>query len=440
MWSGRRSRRLLVLLLLGGAVVSASLFVGRTLGSSSGPGRATARKVPNRWVTAWGSSMSGRMPGRAGPAVTYREFAHLSIGGDELRVRLSNFAGSTPLVIDAATVAIRSEGGSLRPGTIRTLTMHGEARFTLAPGEIRRTDPVRLRVAAQQQLAISLYVAGTAPVIWHPDAFETEYATALGAGNHTRDVTGESFTRTFTSIWWVDAVDVLTNRASGTIVVLGDSLTDGAHSDMNRNDRWIDDLGRREDLLPAPSRLGVVNEGIAGNRLCTPTGRLAFEKGEPGLDRLGRDVFSQSSVRDVIVFLGTNDIRWHTKASTVIGCLERAIAAIHRHGFRAIGATLIPRDLGAGWQPSADDPQRAAVNRWIRTSGRFDAYIDFDAAVRWSAHPDQIKPVFRADPNRVSYLDNLGTHPNAAGYAAMANAIKLAIFWPRPPKRPDATP
>jgi lysophospholipase L1-like esterase len=265
-------------------------------------------------------------------------------------------------------------------------------------------------------------------------ALTTEYATGDGTGDHTADAAPDAFTRTRTALDWIDEVDVRTEQASGTVVALGDSITDGSGLDVDADERWVDDLGRRFDDLPAtdPRRRAVVNAGITFNFLC-PTSA----DGSPGADidrnpagpaavrRLGRDVISRAGVREAILFEGTNDLQHGDSASTVIDCMKRVAWRLHEHAIRVIGATVIPRDGGVGWDAAQDDPQRHKVNAWMRRTTAFDGVADFAQATASPDDPDQLEPGFELpDPA------DFGTHPNAAGHAAMADAVDLDAFAP----------
>jgi len=363
-------------------------------------------------------------------SATYRQFAHLSVGGSAVRVRLSNSSGKSPLVFRTAAVGIRSQGAALVAGSSRPLTRGGARTITVPAGEVAYSDPVSLQVLPQQDLAVSLYADGSPAVTQHPSAFVTEYVTASGAGDHSDDTDSTAFTGSMASVFWLDTVDVLTTEARGTVVALGDSITDGANSTMDANNRWTDVLARRFEALPDGDlrRRAVVNAGIGGGTLC---GVERDDIGANGLRRLA-DVMAQSGATDVIVFMGTNDIFSGNPpfgtggdAANIIKCMRTAITAIHGHGLRAIGATIIPRNGGELWIPPTEDPIRQQVNDWIRTSGAFDAFIDFDAITRWDLYPNIMQPQYE--------LGSDGTHPNAAGHAAMGSGVDLAMFDGAPP-------
>jgi lysophospholipase L1-like esterase len=206
---------------------------------------------------------------------------------------------------------------------------------------------------------------------------------------------------------------------AGAIVALGDSITDGTQSGNDTNNRWPDHLARR--LAQRNIRMGVLNVGIGGNRV------LADGAGANALARIDRDVLSQPGATHVIVLEGINDIgqardKPSPTSAEIIAGHRQLIEFAHARGLKIYGATLTPFE-GANYRTPQGEAKRQAVNQWIRTSGMYDAVIDFDAAIRDPDRPTKQLPQY--DPG-----DHL--HANADGYRAMANAIDLALFSPAP--------
>jgi lysophospholipase L1-like esterase len=380
------------------------------------PGGARAADT---WCATWGAAPAGPPPAATTLAFgnqTLRLIAHASIGGARVRVRLSNEMGSTPLRIDGAAVGLRSGGAGIVAGSHRTLTFGGLAGVTLGAGSALFSDPVNLNVAAQADLAVSIWLAGsTRATTIHDLASQTNYVS--GSGNYA-GATALPVARTIASWPFLTEIDVA--AAAPALVAFGDSLTDGARASANTNRRWPDALARR--LLLANRSIGVVNRGIAANSLLTdyPNALLA---GRAGLVRYERDVLATSGVRWVIVLLGTNDILYSNGSNPVpldrltAGWLQ-LVARAHARGVRAIGATLPPFE-GNSYFTTARNNVRQRANDWIRTPGNFDAAVDFDAVLRDPARPTRLKPALDSG-------DHL--HPNDAGYAAMAAAVPLTLF------------
>jgi lysophospholipase L1-like esterase len=403
------------------------------------PSAANADRGP-RWTGTWSTAPTGAGTPPV-PAVTFadqtlRQIVHTSIGGRSVRVRLSNEFGSRPLVIGAAHVARRASGPDIAPGTDRRLTFGGRSAVTVPAGAPVLSDPVDLAVPAGSDLAVSLYLPQRTPASTvHGSAFQSSY---VAGGNVTASRRLAEPTL-FTSWYFLTGVSVAGTPGSRAVVAFGDSITDGAYTTVDANRRWPDVLARR--LRAAGEHLGVLNEGIGGNRLLHdgntlpdgPAAGIGPLFGPSALARFDRDVLAQPGARYVIVMLGINDIGHPTSISppseaVTVGQLvagyRQLIARAHARGLAAYGATLTPfaDTTIAGYYSEANEAKRQAVNRWIRTSGEWDAVIDFDRAVRDPDRPLRMLP-------RYDSGDHL--HPNDAGMAAMARAIPLRLFAER---------
>ena len=309
------------------------------------------------------------------------------------------------------------------PGTDRALMFGGQASFTMMPGVVVVSDPVDIDVPAVGDLTVSLYLpSDTGSPTTHATALHTTYVSTEG------DFTGQSefpLAGTTQQYYWVSSVEVVAPADASAIVAFGDSITDGARSTSDTNNSWPALLAARLAANKATSNIAVINEGIGGNRLFTDAAGLA---GVSALARLDRDVFSHPGVKWLMILEGINDIG--TLGATtpppggpvtkedLIWVLQQVIDRAHAHGIKVIGCTLTPYE-GAGYARENGEAIRAAVNHWIRTSGTFDAVVDFEAATRDPNNPKRFKPEF--DPG-----DHL--HPNDAGYKAMADAVDLSIF------------
>jgi lysophospholipase L1-like esterase len=353
---------------------------------------------------------------------TVRMILRTSIGGRRARVKLSNAFGSTPVIVGSAHLARRSTGSSIMPGTDRALTFAGKASFTIMPGVVAVSDPVDLDVPALADLAVSLYLpSDTGSPTTHATALHTTYVSTAG------DFTGPSefaLGGTTQQYYWLASVEVAAPADAAAIVAFGDSITDGARSTPDTNNSWPALLAARLVANKATPNVAVINEGIGGNRLFTDAAGLA---GVGALARLDRDVFSHPGVKWLMMLEGINDIGTLGAANPpaepitkedLIWVLQQVVDRAHAHGIKVIGCTLTPYD-GAGYSRENGEAIRTAVNQWIKTSGTFDAVVDFEAATRDPNNPKRFKADF--DPG-----DHL--HPNDAGYKAMADAIDLSIF------------
>jgi lysophospholipase L1-like esterase len=369
--------------------------------------------------------MAWAQPGVIADHVTVRELATVALRGIAVRVRISNAFGNAPLVITAASVARSAGAGAIVPSSLRTLMFRGHTAVTVKPGHTALSDPARLAVAAGETLAVSVYVAALDLVTVHPygNGGAVSYATVNGSASAVDSASGSRFT--YASEWprIVDAVDVLERRGLGSIVVMGDSITDG----FNTAVRWTDLLQRRIDELRRAQRRAVINEGITANALDPLPGDDSLTGGGPaGLRRLSSDVLAQPGVSYLVLFLGTNDIFFGASARQVIGGMRDVIRRAHAAGIKVIGVTLLPRAGSERWDPvqyPEHQPILEQVDHWIRTAHAFDGVIDMARAVA-DVYNGQCQPTAMFEP----YDSGDHLHPDAAGQTAMANAVDTRLF------------
>jgi lysophospholipase L1-like esterase len=364
---------------------------------------------------------------------TVRMILRTSIGGRRVRVKLSNAFGSAPVLVGAAHVARRGAESAITDGSDRALTFGGRASFTLMPGVVVVSDPVDLEVPALSDIAVSLFLPrDTGNPTTHATGLRPTYVSTEG------DFTGRSefpLAGTTQQYYWLSSVEVAASPDAAAIVAFGDSITDGARSTPDTNHSWPALLAARLAANKATANIAVVNEGIGGNRLLTDATGLA---GVSSLARLDRDVLSHPGVKWLMILEGINDIgslanpaaNVPVTTEDLIWVLKEMIERAHAHGIKVIGCTLTPYG-GAGYARENGEAIRDAVNQWIRSSGAFDAVVDFEAATRDASDPKRLQAAF--DPG-----DHL--HPNNAGYEAMANAIELSIFGAKPVKGATANP
>jgi lysophospholipase L1-like esterase len=435
-WAGRRKVTRLIRFWLLVTVLLLILAATIAVFAGSRPAAAAGRKPDAAgWVTSWGAGPQA--PARDPLAdtgfdnQTVRNVIFTSVGGDPVRLELTNAYGDAPLQIGRVTVAEAGPDGALAPGTIYPVTYRGRASFQIPAGGQVRSDPVAMRVWPLEELAVSVYLPGrTGRATYHLDAYQVNWVSA--PGDHTADQDASAFVVPTTSWFYLSGLVVRSAQADGTVVAIGDSITDGVGSDVGANGRWPNDLARRLDAVSGPT-LAVADEGIGGNRVLADS-RVFGVSAEA---RFERDVLDQPGVRDVIVLEGINDIGFSpvvpyrsaegsvrmgtaVTAGQIIAGYQQLIAAAHARGLRIFGATLLPFQ-GAGYYSAAGEATREAVNAWIRTSGAFDGVIDFDQVMRDPADPLRLNPAYDSG-------DHL--HPNDAGYQAMANAVKRAMLLP----------
>jgi lysophospholipase L1-like esterase len=383
-----------------------------------------AKPEAAKWVGTWASSPL--LDAHAKPAeaaltgATLREVVHVSIGGDMVRVRFSNLYGTSPLLIGAAEIAQTLKGSDIVAGSGKALTFHGTPSVSIPPGALAVSDPTPFKFAPLSDVTVSFYLPSpSGPVTEHQLGNATSYHAQ---GNVVSSATLNAPT-TLTSWEYLNGIDTLAPAAAGAVITIGDSITDGAKSTLDTNQRWPDELARRLQADPKYRNLAVLNEGISGNQI------LRDGAGPNALARFDRDVIAQNGAKYLLILEGINDIgRLHNypdsglTAADLISALNQMIVRAHAHGIAVIGCTLTPYH-GAGYYTDNGEAIRKAVNDWIRNSGAFDGVVDLEAAVRDPNHPDTFLPA--DDPG-----DHL--HPNDAGYKAMGDAIDLKLFTVKP--------
>lgn len=387
-------------------------------------GVASAASAPH-WVASWQASpqpvwgADSLFPTLV-PATlhdqTFRQTARISLGGPRLRVRLSNAYGTQPLRIGAASVAARA-GATPQP-----LSFDGQPGVLIGPGQERLSDPLSLATDDRQALQVSIFVPGPTPVqTFHWEGRQTSW-TAPGDQSRAQALSAASST---TARLFLAGIEVEAAARARSVVVIGDSITDGATASLDQDQRWTDHLAARL----APRGIAVVNAGISGGRL------LRDGMGESVLARLQRDALDQPGVASVIVLIGINDISWpgtafaRNQARPALAELQagyRALAEQARgRGIRIVGATLTPFAGALPDTPLDDyyhpdkDVLRRQLNAWLRTDSPFDAVIDLDAALRDPADPSQMAAAYDSG-------DHL--HPGDAGNRAMAEAVDLEVL------------
>ncbi|NEW28963.1 SGNH/GDSL hydrolase family protein [Nocardia cyriacigeorgica] len=351
---------------------------------------------------------------------TVRQVIRPTLGGDEVRIKFSNLYGERPLRITSATIAEPGQGAQVRADTVRPLLFGGVASTEIPVGAESTTDAVDFAITALRPVTVTIYLAeATGPATFHQTANATSYRAG---GDHAADPTATAFTETTRSWYYLADLEVNSTAAEGAVVTFGDSITDGAEATADADNRYPDVLATR--LAADGSGRAVLNTGISGNRVLTDS---EFT-GDSARTRFRRDVLDRDGASTVILLEGINDIGaseldepWvypnpEVSAEQLIAGYRELIALARADGLRVVGATLIPYK-GAPYYSERGEAVRDAVNAWIRSSGEFDAVIDFERAVVAPDDPDAIAAAFDSG-------DHL--HPSPAGYATMAQAIDLA--------------
>ncbi|MBT2487376.1 SGNH/GDSL hydrolase family protein [Streptomyces sp. ISL-96] len=382
----------------------------------------SAQSASARWTAAWGASpqlpSTGFTPNWSQEGFsrqTVRQVVRVTGAGEQARIRLSNAYGTSPLSVTGATIARTAKGAAVEAGSVRHLTFSGKRSVEIpARGELR-SDAAQLPLDRLESVTVTLYLAGTTgPATFHSQAWADTYRAE---GDHRVDASGAAFTDTTQSWYYLTGVEVRNKRVRNEngIVLFGDSITDSFGSTPNTDRRYSDALAERTGRP-------VVNQGIGGNLVLNDSAWY----GERATARFGRDALDQPGVSTVVVLEGVNDIGFSEaknqptyKPAPVVSSAEliagyrKLIRAAHAKGLRAVGSTLLPLKGSDHWGEHAARVSDE-VNHWIRTSGEFDAYADFDKALADPADADRLNPAY-------DYGDAL--HPNDAGYRLMAKTV-----------------
>lgn len=408
------------------AAAAAALLAALGLGTA--PAGAEPAPAPAPWVATWGAAPQSTTDAADCNPCTIRQVVHTTIGGGTVRLVMSNVLGAGALTIASTNLSLPSpdDAAASLPGTRTQVTFNGgDTAVTIPAGAYLTSDPVALDVAPGSDLQMSMYFPGPSSLNFH----------RLNAARNTQiwrgaDVSEQDAPPTATLVdiplFVVSGIDVRPAVGdappAGAVVVFGDSITDGdgvtADAQAHADARWSDHLAHRLAALPPQDRLGVVNAGIAGNKMLKSNGSA----GRGGTARFAEDVLNRAGVRSVIILEGINDILQDSPApQTLIDALTTMAQQARQHGIHPLAATLTPYKN----MSSDREATRQAVNAWIRGTDVFDAVVDFDAAVADPDDPTAMRPGFQKG-------DQL--HPGPLGYAAMGAAIDPAALgtYPRP--------
>jgi lysophospholipase L1-like esterase len=377
---------------------------------------------PDHWVGTWAAApVSGaNSDAKFGAAdTTYREIVHVSLGGNRIRIVLTNEFGTDSLTIGAAQVALSAGKGEVNMTTASALTFGGKPSITIPPGALAVSDSAEIKLPPFADLAVSLFLPAQPMqrVSIHNFANQTSYVVAGNVVN----APGVDAPKEIYSWPFLKGVDVSAGEKAASIVTFGDSITDGAHSTRDENARWPDVLARRLQADKKTADLAVLNEGIGGNRI------LHDNAGPSALARFDRDVVAQAGVKYVVILESINDIGHATApvkaydpvtADDLIQAFVQMTERAHMHGIKVIGATITPY-TGAAYASPAGEAIREAVNQWIRTSKQLDGVIDFDKVTHDPAQPTYFSVAAGSS-------DHL--HPGDSGYKLMGDSIDLKLF------------
>ena len=395
---------------VGGLIVALATALAPTTGSAVSAAPAVTPATSGAWTGTW--AVSPQSGGASFNQQTLRQIVHTSIGGTSARVQISNVFGSQPLAIADVHIAQRSSGSGIVSGTDHVVAFGGQTSVSIPAGGLAVSDSIAFSVSALSDVAVSVYLPqNTGSSTYHQQGTATNY---IASG----DVSGSgslSNPQTTGSYYFLTNLDVQNTASQGSVVTLGASITDGVASSTDSNRRWPNDLAVR--LSQAGRQIGVMNQGISGNRL------LVDGAGQSALNRFARDVVAQPGAKWVIFSDDPiNDLGSTSpppSSAQLIAGIQQLISQAHQNGLKFLCSTLTPYQ-GASYWTQQGETAREAVNAWTRSSGNgCDGVIDQDTATHDPANPTKYLPAYDAG-------DHL--HPNEAGLQAVANAVDLTLF------------
>lgn len=381
---------------------------------------SAAAERSSGWVGTWATAPMQVEPHNMPPDPglsnnTLRQIVRVSIGGDKLRLRLSNAYSKDSLVINAVSVALPADSCQVIPESISKLSFSNNRGFALAPGADIYSDPLRFSLKPNSLLAITIFYGKAGKTLsGHPGSRTTSY---LVKGDQSANAVFDNPIKT--DHWYsIMNIDVSAGKHSAAVAVMGNSITDGRGSGTNKQNRWTDILSQRLLSDSRTKNISVLNFGIGGN--CVIRGGL----GPTALERFDYNVLNQQGVKWLIILEGVNDIGGIRRAEDapilakkLTEAYETMINKAHASGIKVYGATILPFAKSFYDAPFRQEA-RTYVNEWIRNSGKFDGVIDFDKAMV-SEEPDVILP---------NMHDNDFLHPNEAGYKRMGEFVNLDLF------------
>ncbi|HKV26611.1 MAG TPA: SGNH/GDSL hydrolase family protein [Candidatus Acidoferrum sp.] len=391
---------------------------------------AQTNSVANRWVGSWASSQQLVEPNNSLSQedlrdATLRQIVHLSLGGNEVRLWLSNRFGTAPLHFTAVHIAraVAANSDKIVANSDKAVLFSGAADVTIPPHADYLSDPVAFSVAPLTDVAVTLHLdVPPAEETGHPGSRATSYVVHGDMISAAELPSPEKVDHWY----FLAGIDVAAAQDARAIVIFGDSITDGHGATTNGNDRWTDVLAKRLQASSGMRKVAVLNHGIGGNHLLTDG------LGPNALSRFDHDVIAQAGARYLIVLEGINDVgmlslkgevvsaEHAALVNRIIAAYEQIVARAHTHGIKVIGGTILPFVGSNYYHPGpANEADRQVINAWIRAPGHFDAVIDFDKITRDPEHSERLLPAY-------DFGDHL--HPSPAGYAAMAQGIPLALF------------
>lgn len=373
---------------------------------------ATAQGWIGTWATAPQTVVKSFMPYNNNMSNrSVRQVVKVSIGGDMIRLKLSNIYSTEPVVIRSIYIAHAKDSFAIDPKSAKFLKFSNQYKVTIPAGKSITSDALPYNLKPLQRLAITINYtsAPTVPTV-HMGSRTTSYIMKGVTNAHS------NFEKAFRENHWynISGIDVYTMRTDlSSIAIIGNSITDGKCSTDNAQNRWPDVMSEMLQLKYKITNQGVLNLGIGNNRVVVPGGFGALAK-----ERFDKDILAQAGVKKVIIFEGINDIGAaksgysETVARQLIESYQAMIKKAKARRLKVYLGTITPFK-GAGYYSPFHEAARQTVNEWIRNQAKnkeVDGILDFAKLLQDPKDDRRMKK---------EYVSNDWLHPNPTGYKAM---------------------
>ncbi len=338
-----------------------------------------------------------------------RQVVKVSIGGDVIRLKLSNIYSMQPVEIRSIYIAHAKDSFSIDAKSAQYFKFGNSYKTVIPAGKQIVSDALKFKLRNLERVAITInYTSAPEVPTVHMGSRTTSYIMKGVTNAHS------NFEKAFRENHWynISGIDVYTmSNNMSAIAIMGNSITDGKCSTDNAQNRWPDVMSEMLQLKHKITNQGVLNLGIGNNRVTVPGGFGALAK-----ERFDRDILMQSGVKKVIIFEGINDIgaaksgNSETVARQIIESIQGMVRKAKAQKKKVYLGTITPFK-GAGYYSHFHEAARLYVNDWIRSQAKnVDGILDFAKLLQ--------------DPNddrrmKREYASNDWLHPNPAGYKAM---------------------
>ena len=338
-----------------------------------------------------------------------RQVVKVSIGGDVIRLKLSNIYSMQPVEIRSIYIAHAKDSSDIDAKTAQYFKFGNSYKTVIPAGKQIVSDALKFNLRNLERVAITInYTSAPEIPTVHMGSRTTSYIMKGVTNAHS------NFAKAFRENHWynISGIDVYTmSNNMSTIAIIGNSITDGKCSTDNAQNRWPDVMSEMLQLKHKITNQGVLNLGIGNNRVTVPGGFGALAK-----ERFDRDILMQSGVKKVVIFEGVNDIgaarsgSSETVARKIIESIQGMMKKAKARKMKVYLGTITPFK-GAGYYTHFHEAARLYVNDWIRSQAKdVDGILDFAKLLQ--------------DPNddrrmKREYASNDWLHPNPTGYKAM---------------------